>query len=157
MSLLYQWGHRKHSPLLALGCMFLDQWSKSIHLLLRLCCSPLLPTPIPVLSTCVEVHCWLNLWFTPGSNVAEGASIIQLARTIEPRLAPQLPFSRQIRQHTKLFMTEEWKDGEGWNWTNEIFERVQINVLLNRTIRNKSNKTLFRLIALRMCHHSEYV
>lgn len=68
---------------------------------------------LPVLSTCEEVRCWVDLRFTSGSNVAAGASIIQLARTKEARLAPQLPRSRQIRQRTKLFMVEELKDGGG--------------------------------------------
>lgn len=41
--------------------------------------SPVSPLPLPDLYTCVEVHRCLNLQFTPGSNVAEGASIIQPA------------------------------------------------------------------------------
>lgn len=47
-----------------------------------------------------------------GLMLQRGASIIQLTWTIEARRAAQLPCSRQIRQRTKLFMMEEWKDAE---------------------------------------------
>lgn len=74
--------------------------------------SPITP-PLPVPSTCVEVHCWL-ISGSPRGLVLQGASIIQLAWTIAAGPAPQLPRRREIRQHDKLFMMEEWKDGEAW-------------------------------------------
>lgn len=65
----------------------------------------------------------LNLRFTLGSSVAGGPSIIQPAWTIEAGVASQLPCSRQIRQRTKLFMMEEWTDGDVWSWMKSSSSR----------------------------------
>lgn len=80
----------------------------------------------------------VNLRFSPGSSVAGGASIIQLGWTIAARLAPQLPCSRQIRQRTKLFMMEEWKDGNRWN------HRAPVSHLTNERVIFTNEFWLFR-------------
>lgn len=97
--------------------------------------------PHPRLSTCPYQKggtLLVNLRFSPGSSVAGGASIIQLGWTIAARLAPQLPCSRQIRQRTKLFMMEEWKDGNRWN------HRAPVSHLTNERVIFTNECWLFR-------------
>lgn len=97
--------------------------------------------PHPRLSTCPYQKggtLLVNLRFSPGSSVAGGASIIQLGWTIAARLAPQLPCSRQIRQRTKLFMMEEWKDGNRWN------HRAPVSDLTNERVIFTNECWLFR-------------